>query len=199
MVELSAAKNFVVKLNKKAKKSFFSSTTRKPKHFWDAIKPQFSDESCAADGRIQLLENETLHTSDVEIADIFNSYFNRVTDSLEIPSLECQELPLNSNDSLISKFQNHPSITQIKSNKNSGVVFEFSQVGQQDVFKAILSLNSSKPVSGNMPTRVLKIAAALCTPFLTSCFNNCIISGTFPDSLKLADIIPCFQKRFFDR
>ena len=79
-------RNLVVKLNKKAKKSFFSSTSRKPKHFWDAIKQQFSDKSCAAEGRIQLLEDETLHTSDVEVADVFNTYFNRIIDSLEIPS-----------------------------------------------------------------------------------------------------------------
>ena len=186
-------RNLVVKLNRKAKKTYFSSsTTRKPKHFWDAVKPQFSDKFSAAGERIQLLENEALHTSNEEVADIFNLYFNRITDSLEIPSWESVKAPLNS--TVQSKFEDHPSIKEIKSNKSSEVAFEFNQVGEQDVFKAILSLNSSKSVSGNIPTRVLKIAAASCTPFLTSCFNECIASGTFPDKLKLADIIPSFKK-----
>ena len=93
-----------------------------------------------------------------------------------------------------AKFEDHPSVREIKSQRFSEETFEFCQVGEQDVFKAILSLNASKSVSGNIPTRVLKIAAASCTPFLTSCFNDCITSGIFPDRLKLADIIPSFKK-----
>ena len=75
MVNYRRQRNLVVKMNKRAKKSYFSSTTRKSKHFWDAVKPQFSDKSCAAEGRIQLLEDETLHTSDEDVANLFNSYF----------------------------------------------------------------------------------------------------------------------------
>ena len=73
-------------MNKKAKKSYFMNTTKTPKHFWDAIKPKFSDKSCVNDGRIQLLENDILYTSDNQVADIFNSYFNRITENLDIPS-----------------------------------------------------------------------------------------------------------------
>ena len=73
-------------------------------------------------------------------------------------------------------------------------MFDFSEVEQSKVLKAILSLNKSKSVSGAIPTRVLKIAANICAPLLTSCFNKCIVSGTFPDRLKLADIIPCLKK-----
>ena len=194
MVNYRRQRNLVVKMNKRAKKSYFSSTARKSKHFWDAVKPLFSDKSCAAEGRIQLLQNETLHTNDEDVANIFNSYFNRITDNLEIPNWECQKSPLDPDHTLKSKFEDHPSVREIKSQRNSEEIFEFSQVGEQDVFKAILGLNSSKSVSGNIPTRVLKTAAASCTPILTSCFNECIKSGTFPDRLKLADIIPSFKK-----
>ena len=187
-------RNLVVKLNRKAKKAYFMSTTNKPKHFWDAIKPKFSNKSCAGDGRIQLLENDILFTSDNDIADIFNSYFNRVTESLDIPSWDCNNLPLSSDNSLTSKFENHPSIIEILKHKTSEVKFEFSQIGEQDMLKAILSLKPKKSVSGNIPTRVLKIAARSCVPFLTFCFNDCLSSGTFPDRLKLADIIPSYKK-----
>ena len=182
----------VVRLNRKAKKSFFKSTSRKTKHFWDAIKPKFSDKTCANEGRIQLLENEVLHTSDEEDADIFNLYFNRVTETLEIPSWENHDLPLDR--SFTEKFQHHPSIQTIRTYRNTDERFEFSQVGEQDVLKAILSLNSTKSVGGTIPTRMLKIAARSCVPFLTFCFNNCLTTGTFPDRLKLADIIPSYKK-----
>jgi len=68
---------------------------------------------------------------------------------------------------------------------------------EQDGMKVILSLNTSKSVSGSIHTRVLKTAANHCAlpylPFLTSCFNSCLDTGTFPDRLKLADIIPSFK------
>ena len=185
-------RNLVVQLNKKAKKIFFSKNTHKSKHFWDAIKAKFSDKNCRAEGKIQLLEDDVLLTSDEKVADIFNSYFNRVTETLEIPSWESQTSSLNSRP--LEKYEDHPSIKNIISQRISDEVFDFSQVEQSDVLKAILSLNKSKSVSGTIPTRILKIAANICAPFLTSCFNKCIESGTFPDRLKLADIVPCYKK-----
>lgn len=143
---------------------------------------------------MQLREKDILYTTEKNVADIFNSYFNRITEQLEIPSWECQTLPLNSEDSLKAKFKSHPSIKVIKSHKVSTNKFDFAKVDERDVLKTILSLNSSKSVSGNIPTRVLKIVAYTCVPFLTSCFNECINSCTFPDKLKLADIIPSFKK-----
>ena len=63
-------RNLVVQLNKKAKKLFFSKTTRNSKHFRDAIKTKFSDKNSKAEGRIQLLENNILYTLDEHVADI---------------------------------------------------------------------------------------------------------------------------------
>ena len=180
--------------NKKAKKLFFSKTTRNPKHFWDAIKTKFSDKNLKAEGRIHLLENNILHTSDEHVADIFNSYFNRVTETLEIPTWSNQNTSLSSEDISETNFENHPSIKEINSHRNSDEVFDFAKVDESQVFKVIASLNNSKSVSGTIPTRMLKIAANICVPYLTSCFNNCVEDGIFPDRLKLADIIPVFKK-----
>ena len=94
--------------------------------------------------------------------------------------------------------EKHPSVQEIRAHRTSEVNFEFSQVSEQDVLKAILSLNGSKSVSGSIPTRMLKIAARSYVPFLTFCFNKCLVSGTFPDELKLANIIPSFKKRLVD-
>ena len=167
-------RNLVLKLNKQAKKAFFNSTTRKSKHFWDAIKPQFSDKNLASGERIQLLENNILYSNDENVAKIFNSYFNRITDHLEIPSWESQNLPLNPDDTLKSRFENHPSINVIKAHQVSGAKFDFLHVEEKEVLQEILDLNSSKCVSGNIPTKVLKLAAYISAPFLTSCFNDCI-------------------------
>ena len=105
-------------------------------------------------------------------------------------------MPLDSESSntLTPEFENHPSIKVIRARFGNRDPFEFSHVEEQDVLKVILSLNSSKSVSGNIPARILKLSAHMCAPFLTSCFNHCIDFGTFPDELKLADIIPSFKK-----
>ena len=144
-----------------------------------------------------MLEKNILYSDDKSVANIFNTYFNRVTEQLNVPSWECQTLPFQShiNTSLTAKFQNHPSMNIIKTHKAQGMgEFEFSHVKDEDVFKVIMSLNNSKSVSGNIPTRILKASANICVPYLTSCFNSCIDSCEFPDELKLADIIPSFKK-----
>ena len=142
-----------------------------------------------------MLEKDVLHTSDDSVADIFNSYFNRITETLEIPSWEDHTSPLDPESSHAKlDFKNHPSIKEINSHRVSEEKFDFTQVEESDVLDAILSLNNSKSVSGTIPTRMLRYAANICAPFLTTCFNNCLESGTFPDRLKLADIIPSFKK-----
>ena len=194
MVRYKQQRNLVVRLNKQAKKDFFSKTENKPKHFWEAVKPIFSEKDCGTEKRIQLLENNILHVKNENVANIFNSYFNRITEHLDIPNWENQNLNAELNSNSTTNFENHPSINSIKNHLHTREVFEFSHVEEQDVLKVLLGLNTSKSVSGNIPTRMLKSAAHLCVPFLTSCFNSCIDTCTFPDRLKLADIIPSFKR-----
>ena len=77
---------------------------------------------------------------------------------------------------------------------SGGRVFEFSRIDERDLAKEILSLNTSKKVAGDIPTKILKQAVNICAPVLTMCFNNMIDSCIFPDELKLADIVPVHKK-----
>ena len=140
-VNYKRQRNFVVQLNKIAKKSFFSKNSHKSKHFWDAIKTTFSDKNCKAEGRIQLLENDVLNTSDENVADIFNSNFNRITETYEIPTWENPFSDLSSCEPH-KKFANHPNIKSIISHMNTDKKFNFSQVQESEVLKAISSLNN---------------------------------------------------------
>ena len=51
-----------------------------------------------------------------------------------------------------------------------------------------------RSVSGSIPTKIIKLAKFVCSPTLTSCFNHSLQTQNFPDSLKLADIIPDHKK-----
>ena len=80
-------RNFIVNMNRKAKKSFYSNNDPKqsPKGFWDTFKPLFSNKVNVAGERIQLVENERIISSDIDIAETFNEHYNTVTNRLDVP------------------------------------------------------------------------------------------------------------------
>ena len=86
MANYRRQRNLVVNMNRKAKKSYFNSidANSSSKHFWKACKPLFSNKSNAINERIQIVEEGELVNNSSEIATIFNNYFNRITDSLNI-------------------------------------------------------------------------------------------------------------------
>jgi len=52
-------------------------------------------------------------------------------------------------------------------------------------------MKSSKSSGKNgIPIKYIKLAAKVISPTLASIYNNCIITGCFPDVLKIAEIIP---------
>ena len=97
-------------------------------------------------------------------------------------------------NSAIIKYSDHPSIIKILEKRRDVDKFELSPVTNSDMLKAIKHLNESKSVSGSIPTKIIKLAKFVCAPTLTSCFNHSLQTQNFPDSLKLADIVPVHKK-----
>ena len=129
----------------------------------------------------------------MDIAETFNEHYNTVTDRLDVPRWATGENSSNVN-SAIDKYANHPSINKIMQNRHAVDKFELLPVSNSDTLKVIKNLNESKSVSGSIPTKIIKLAKFVCAPTLTSCFNHSLQSQKFPDSLKLADIIPVHKK-----
>ena len=81
----------VGKLNK-YKKEYFENlnvaTNSKP--FWDKCKPYFSNKHAKGDSNIMLIEKDEILLKNKKIADVFNSYFDSVTDSLDLFSWATQ-------------------------------------------------------------------------------------------------------------
>ena len=79
-------RNLVVKLNKKHKKEYFENLNVAPnsKPFWDKCKPYFSNEWAKGDSKIMLIEKDEIFRKNKKIADVLNSYFDSVTDSLDL-------------------------------------------------------------------------------------------------------------------
>ena len=190
-------RNFVVTLNRKTKRSFFADTQHSQEGFWKAVSPYFGKKSGVSEERILLVEDNNIISDESKLSTIFNSYFNSITDSLKIP--EIPGLIAITDDPVsnaISKFAQHPSINTIKNScRNDGTEFELSKISRETLIKEVIALNPKKAVSGAIPIKALKVAIHECADTLTSIFNTCIVeSSSFPDELKLAEIIPAHKK-----
>ena len=70
--------------------------------------------------------------------------------------------------------------------------FSFQQVTLVDVRKTIKDRKIQKSSGGNIPDDILN-QCDLCFQALTSCINQSIVSGKFPDSLKLENTSPLYK------
>ena len=60
-----------------------------------------------------------------------------------------------------------------------------------EVKKTIQDVKANKAVGGEIPTKILK-ECEFTFDVLSNCINKSIETGYFPDSLKLANVVPVF-------
>lgn len=189
-------RNLVVRLNRKAKLSFFNNSTNSSKSFWDTCKPFFSEKGADINSRIILVDQGEIISTDKDIAATFNSFFSTITSSLPISKWNQTFIPCTDDPVLnaLNKFEAHPSVINIRNRISSECFFNFRYVSESDIYHEILNLDVAKKVGGNVPIKVLKESVREITPVLTRCFNSSIDEGYFPSELKLADVIPAHKK-----
>ena len=101
LIKYKKQRNLVVKLNKNCKEEFFDNLEikNKTKSFWDKCKPCFSNKHSKGDSDILLVEKDELLLKNKKVADVFNTYFQSITDSLD-----SFEWPLGSTDQIYGSF-----------------------------------------------------------------------------------------------
>ena len=55
-------------------------------------------------------------------------------------------------------------------------------------------MDCNKSSSANIPAKIIKITKDEIAESITNCINGSISAGTFPDELKIADIVLVFKK-----
>ena len=194
-------RNLVVKMNRKAKFDFYRSieprSIANEKTFWKAVKPMFSNGNPMGE-KIVLIEDEVIISDDAMIAECFNSHFVNITDSLGLDPMfkqipNCIELDEKVEVALM-KYRNHPSIIAIKHKVRYEKKFQFYHVYPWDVMNFVEALDASKSTSGNIPTKIIKMAKDILCPYLTDCINAAIQNCSFPDELKKADVSSIFKQ-----
>ena len=159
------------------------------------VKPYFSNKGASSTNKIQLIEEGKLISDDKKVANIFNSYFNEITDSLNLKDWKASTSEPAKDEILriIDKYASHPSIYKITSNLLNQSTFEFTYVTGYEVNIIIKDLKNSTKSSGDIPVKILK-ESEYSHLILSDCINNAIDSCEFPDSLKTANITPVYKK-----
>ena len=196
-------RNYCSNLLKKVKKSYYNNLDinifKDNKKFWKSIRPFFSDKQKDYQKEFILIENDVVISDENKVAEKMNNYFIEAIENLDIvPFIEEDEIeiiPCNIIDTMVSKYENHPSILKIKEYVNITGKFSFIKTTTHEIQNQILTLDPKKAsVENDIPTKVLIETNEISSTYLTNIYHKSIENKIFPDTLKQADVIPTHKK-----
>ena len=92
--------------------------------------------------------------------------------------------------------KHHPSIILINSKVDNQNKFSFKPVALSDILKEIRDINPNKSsTKDSIPPKILRKNSEATANILQKLLHESLETGTFPDSMKLADRTPAFKKR----
>ena len=99
-------------------------------------------------------------------------------------------------DKTICKYKFHLSILLIKSKLENQKLFSLQPISKFDMEKEIQNIDLKKATTKNAtPPNLSKISCNTSAEALHNIFNECLITGSFPDNLKLEDITPVLRRK----
>ena len=195
-------RNYCVGLSRKTKQEYYENLDitkiTDNKTFWKTVGPYFRERFCDAQ-KITLIENDDIVTEDAKTCEIFNDFFSNIVKNL---NLKIDESHLTDSehihdpvDRAIFKYQNHPSIINIKAKVDLSQCFSFASISISEAKKQIKNLNISKASqTTDIPTKLIKDNCNIFVGLIKNCFDESLCQSVFPQDLKLADVTPVFKK-----
>ena len=163
-----------------AKRSYFNQRFLLAKHnikkTWDIINKTLNRKKTGTLVDSLKVNNNLEFTDRREICDALNSYFVTAAHNLH------SDLA-GADDDIDGDFLHF-----IPYNSDSIVILDSDPM---EVFAVIRDLNNSTNIE--MPTRFIKLFAEVLSPVLSRLFNECLDSGIFPNSFKIANVTPLFK------
>ena len=193
-------RNYCVNLLRKEKKKYYKNLDLKNitdnKQFWKTMKPLFTDNH-KNNRKITLIDGEKIISNETEVAEIMNDFFSNAVSKLDIKGYKIGVSNIGPDKiyNTMTKFAEHPSILKIKQMIHTKNKFTFSMSNVADITTEINNLNINKPTTfNNIPAKLIVETSDICAPFISSIYNESILSYNFPVSLKMADITPVHKK-----
>ena len=149
-----------------------------------------------------MIEDNEIINDDLAVAHKLNDFFSTAVSKLDIKinkNIIIEDF--NETDPIlyaINKYRIHPSIIKInesQENLKDKPLFSFNGTTYENVYNEILALNLSKAASKNsIPTKIIKENCDLFARKIHVDFDYSILTGTFPNNLKMADITPTHKR-----
>ena len=173
------------------------------KLFWKVIKPSLSDKSCVKE-QINLLEKGEVLKTDLQTAEVLNTFFGNRVKNLEINQYSNFDPEINNVKDptlrAILKYKDQPSILAIQNNCKNRIKFTFEEMYLASIEKEIHNLKINKASqSSDIPTKIIKENVDIFAEFLWKNINSLIKSSTFPSCSKSADVTPLHKKGKTDK
>ena len=150
----------------------------KNKSFWPTVKPFLTNKGAIVKKDTILCEKDNLISDQAEV---FNDFFVHVAKDIGSGSI-----PIN---------ENHPSLNSIRKNLKYDKKLNFTPVDQSFICKQIDKLSSKKATGHDgISAKLLKFSKPSVVEHITDMVNLSFQSSTFPDSLKIAQVVPVHKK-----
>ena len=185
---------------RRTKRKYYSSKDEKSitdnKNFWRTVKPFLSEKS-PSNGKITLIENGEVISSDNETADVLNTFFSNIVSNINLPKYPIPNLYYNKiRDPVLKaivRYKDYPSIKAIERVPKS--TDWISNVEKKEIFQEIVCLDASKVCQDtDIPTKIIKDNIDIFTDLLHPSINASVNSGDLPSFPKLLNAIPVFKK-----
>lgn len=157
----------------------FTGTKTKPRKMWNLINDLCHNKVMDKTGPDKLIIGTTIITEAKEVCEHLNLYFATIGSSLanQIPDTYKQKKTKNQN-------LNCKNIT----------LGEFTPTTIEEVTKIIDNLDSNTGCGiDGISAKTIKCIKSEIVNSLTVCINTCLNRGVFPDSLKIAKVIPIYK------
>lgn len=170
---------WVVETKNRYYENMFRTNANNTKQQWKLIN-ELTGKSSPSRNSIQLENDEGLVADPIMVAQQFNSFFVNVPNTL-------------SEFSDLSTGQYRQYKDQFKTKTNPNSIF-WRPVCDDEVLKLINSLQNNKaPGPDQISTLIIKKNQLFLTPVLVFIFNLSLSEGQFPQSLKIAKVVPIFK------
>ena len=175
-------RNLIKTLTRRSKNNYyyhyFDSNRKNLRKTWQGIKSIIKVNGNASSSLPNCLYNGKRNLTDSrEIANEFNDFFSTIG--------KISESKIIKTDTSYDKFLKNP---------NEKSLF-IKPTSEKEVKLLILNLNANKSNGpGSFPTKILKFIVDIISRPICELINMSISNGIFPDTLKIAEVIPVFKK-----